>query len=421
MGCGSNNEPTVPPESYKSPKCTSAVTQKLDIEIHHRGSEDNFKLAQEELFSPKKVYITPTRALKLNEWPYFSDDLDFENMILAIDRQLKRYSQIDLASRTIEFGGKAYSGLVFRESLKEFKNLVNTYWSCKAKMAESLCLEQFNQSLRQKFNVFVPDLKPGDTRYGESQPVLFTAYYTPTLNASLTPTSTYPHAIYKKPTGSLVSSTRHEIDFKNKLGGRGLELFYAENLFDLYLLHVQGGGKVVLNSGSGKQKYYYLTYDGTNGQSWNFISKYMTEKGYIANGSIEDQRIFLNAHPEKQEEIFATCPSYVYFKVSNEPPLGSDLVPLTDNRSIATDTNHYLFKGALAFVEAKRPANPYDPKESCKPGDYRSFSRFYLDQDTGGAIKGKGRVDLYFGEDRYAEIAAYNTVQRGNLYFLLLK
>jgi membrane-bound lytic murein transglycosylase A len=99
--------------------------------------------------------------------------------------------------------------------------------------------------------------------------------------------------------------------------------------------------------------------------------------------------------------------------------LGSDLVPLTDNRSIATDTNYYRFKGLLAFVQAERPVET-SLQNNCQL-EFRSFSRFYLDQDTGGAIRGKGRVDLYFGENEYAQKAAYNLVRRGDLYFLMLK
>jgi membrane-bound lytic murein transglycosylase A len=423
-GCGgSKNDSAVTPNPFGAPKCTPALEiKKFANDQADKNSQDNETLVEEDLLRPKKAYKTPTRLLGPNELPAFSDDLDFDNMTLAIDRQLRRFNQLDLSRRTIEFGGRVFSGTVLRDSLKEFKNIVSAYATCKVKARDkSTCVDNLNATIREKFNVYVPDLLPGDTRYGEKLPVLFTGYYTPTLEASVVPTADKPHSIYKKPSTSLAAATRAEIDFKNVLRGKGLELFYTKNLFDLYLLHVQGGGKAIVTDKKGKQKSYYLTYDGTNGQKWTFISKYMIEKGYINSGSIEAQRHFLDSFPAKEEEIFATCPSYVYFKVTAEPPHGSDMVPLTDNRSIATDTNHYLFKGALAFVEAKRPADPYDPSESCNPGEFKNFSRFYLDQDTGGAIKGKGRVDLYFGESQYSQLAAYNTVQRGNLYFLLLK
>jgi membrane-bound lytic murein transglycosylase A len=98
-------------------------------------------------------------------------------------------------------------------------------------------------------------------------------------------------------------------------------------------------------------------------------------------------------------------------------------VPLTDNRSIATDSKLYEFKGLLTFVEAKRPVDPnlIRDEESQLDVPYKSYQRFYLDQDTGGAIRGKGRVDLYFGEGDYAEVAAYNTKHTGKLFFLMSK
>jgi membrane-bound lytic murein transglycosylase len=370
----------------------------------------------------KKAYATPTRKLASTEWPSFRDDLDFENMAKAIDRQIKRYGQIKLSNQTVEFGGKIYPGTVMLDSLKRFKTHVQTYLSCQGKSRnKTLCQDDFENSLRRDFDAFAPDLKPGDPRYGEANQVLFTAYYTPTIEASTSKTTAKPFAIYKKPSGKDETRSRDEIDFGGALTNKNLELFYADDLFDLYLLHVQGGGIANVTDASGKRQKFYLSFDGTNGQSWTFISKYMISKGYISDGGIETQRNFLLAHPEKQREIFATCPSYVYFKLSSTPPEGSDDVPLTDNRSIATDTNYYALKGAIAFVQTQRPANPYDPAEAAQVGQYKPLNRFYLDQDTGGAIKGKGRVDIYFGEDKYAEIAAYNTVERGNLYFLILK
>jgi membrane-bound lytic murein transglycosylase A len=183
-------------------------------------------------------------------------------------------------------------------------------------------------------------------------------------------------------------------------------------------MHVQGGGHITIESG-GKTTSKYLSYAGTNGLSWNFISKYMMEKNYIQDPSIIAQRSFLEATPHKEQEIYATCPSYVYFKESDHPPLGSDRVPLTDNRSIATDTRYYRFKGLLSFVKTERPTEA--PSRDCEQLEFKSFSRFFLDQDTGGAIRGKGRVDLYFGEGSYAEKTAYNLVRRGDLFFLMLK
>jgi membrane-bound lytic murein transglycosylase A len=169
---------------------------------------------------------------------------------------------------------------------------------------------------------------------------------------------------------------------------------------------------------------FFLTYDGDNGQRFEWLSKYMMSKGYISNPSTGAQRKYLREHPEKQEEIYSQCPSYVFFKMSTIPPQGAEGIPVTAGRTLATDNAFYAFKGLLAFVESERPVDTgtYDlEQEDPSKIAYMPFSRFFLDQDTGGAIVGKGRADIYFGLDGYAQYAATYQQQRGNIYFLLLK
>jgi membrane-bound lytic murein transglycosylase A len=150
----------------------------------------------------------------------------------------------------------------------------------------------------------------------------------------------------------------------------------------------------------------------------------MMAKGYISNPSSGAQRKFLRLHPEKAEEIYSQCPSYVYFKVSTEPPDGAQGLPVTPGRSIATDNKLYAFKGLIAYIDSKRPQDlgTYDlEQEDASLIPVQPFSRFFIDQDTGGAITGKGRADIYFGLDDYAQYAATYQQQTGNIYFLLLK
>lgn len=376
--------------------------------------------------SLNRDYETPTRLVDPTDHPNFVDDIDFENMMTAIDRQIARYKKKNL-NGVLSMGGVKYPLVWAMASLEKFKELVIRTRECilksPAKSARKFCYKMLAVDIKDNFDVFEPDLEPGDPRYGEPHTTFFTGYFTPTLEGSLKRTAEYPWAVYKRPIRrSESSSTREEIDFEGVLNNKGYELFYAKDLFEAYLLQVEGGGKVTFPGG--EEKDFYLSYAGTNGQRWNFISKYMIRKGMISDGSIAAQHAYLKKHPEKQREIYATCPSYVYFKRSEQQPEGSDLVSLTNRRSIATDSKLYRFKGLLAFVETeravRRSSNGTSTQEENKV-KYRKFSRFYLDQDTGGAIKGKGRVDLYFGESEYAEYAAKVQKTYGNLYFLMLK
>jgi membrane-bound lytic murein transglycosylase A len=115
-------------------------------------------------------------------------------------------------------------------------------------------------------------------------------------------------------------------------------------------------------------------------------------------------------------EIMNYNPSYVFFKLEQEGPLGSIGVPLTPGRSIATDRRCFP-PGALAYVETRKPLIDGDGRIRA----WTDCSRFVLNQDTGGAIRGAGRADLFWGNGPYAEIAAGHLRHPGRLYFLVLK
>ena len=414
--CGSRSSSVASDDTYKRDEKQCTFADKFENLPEYDKSFVPFD-------SESKVYNTPTRLLKPEEWPNIVDDLGYEGMDIAITRQLSRFNKMNLSGKYIRLGGKKYSLTKAPESLEKFQRYVRRYYRCQRKNEKRTCEQALIASLKNKFNMFKPELAPDDPRYGEDKQTFFTSYYTPLLRARTAPDERFKHAIFKNPrTKKLLDKTRVQIDFDSALSSKGLEIAYTEDLFDLYLLHVQGGGRVVMEDKSGELDSFYISYDGTNGKSWRFISNYMFDQGYISNKGIPAQRNFLKAYPSKEEEIYKTCPSYVFFKRSNRPPLGNDDVSLTDNRSIATDTNYYSFKGLLSFVEARRPVEDEDLGSSpCGDIPFQDFSRFYLDQDTGGAIRGKARVDLYAGEGPYAELSAYNTKEVGNLYFLLLK
>lgn len=368
--------------------------------------------------------VTPTKKLSLKQYPEFTDDMAFENMLLAIDRQIARFQQRDL-SKNIQYGNDVYKQSILLKTMEHFKGLVINAQSClrqsRSQDQMRACFNTLNSEIKSQYNVYVPNLAAGDPRFGEPKDTFFTAYYSPTLEARREPSNEFRYAIYARPQKeSLAQSTRNQIDFKDTLANRGFEIYYTNDLFDLYLMQVQGSGMVRLDR-DGQLK-EYMSYGGTNKQTWNWISKYMVAQGYIPDLSIYAQREFLDMNPQKHEEVYSSCPSYVYFRKTETPPVGSDMVPVTTGRSIATDSVLYARKGALAFIQAMRPVEGQEDQDPRKnPIQFKSFSRFVIDQDTGGAIKGKGRVDIYQGDDEYARVAAFNTQHPGNLYFLILK
>jgi membrane-bound lytic murein transglycosylase A len=124
----------------------------------------------------------------------------------------------------------------------------------------------------------------------------------------------------------------------------------------------------------------------------------------------------LRENPGQREEILNHNESYVFFRVVEEGPLGNIEVPLTAGRSIATDSRLFP-KGALVYISAERPIIDY----SGTIIGWVPFSRFALNQDTGGAIRGPGRVDLFWGSGEAAGIPAGHMKTDGRLYVLVEK
>ena len=129
-------------------------------------------------------------------------------------------------------------------------------------------------------------------------------------------------------------------------------------------------------------------------------------------------RDYIQNHPAARDKILFHNKSYTFFKISDQTgnPRGNINVPLTRQRSIATDTNIFP-KAGLAYIITELPVfDEIRNSVSMKP-----FSRFVLNQDTGGAIKGPGRVDLFWGNGKLAEKSAGTMRSFGKLFFLVAK
>ena len=357
--------------------------------------------------------------MRLNQSVTFADDLMFFNVDRVVERQLASFRRIGLKGN-IKFGQNTYPKTILRDSLVLFKEIVDRARTCLKRRPELSCMLEFNAELNQKFDIYVPVPAATEPGYGQLATTKFTSYYSPDLHGSRFPTERYSRAIYRTPPTPHENYKRNDIDYKGALAGKGLEIFWVEeSFFDLYLLHVQGGGRINIENSDGSKEVKYLSYDGKNRQPFKMIYHYMLEKAYLRPGEagIPFQRRFLEENPDKEEEIFATCPSYVYFKESSEEPVGLNNIPLTEGRSLAIDSRIYKTMGLLNFVKAVKASHIDENGRLVKV----PFSRFFVAQDTGGAIRGNARCDLYFGYGPQAELTAYNMNDQGEQYFLVKK
>ena len=348
----------------------------------------------------------------------FTDDLDFENMLLAIKRQEVYFNRRNL-NVSMKFGKRTIKRSHLKASLAKFKDLVIKTQTCVQNSADKTqCYKKLSKELNTIYEVYRP--LPLETERGyQDKKTLFTAYYSPDFEGSKVKTDVYKHPIYAKPKDErLRKATSDQINFENVLAGKGLELFYVkESLYDIWLLHVEGGGRVKVKMEDGSYKKFYLSYDGANGRSFAMLWRYMISQGMLQSGgtSIENQRRYFIENPQDQRAILASCPSFIWFKVTEDEPLGVHNMPLTSNRSLATDYRRMQEYGVINFVRYTKSA---EASITNKPVE---LSRFFLNQDTGGAIRGNARSDLYFGFGVAAERAANNVYGLGQQYFLILK
>ncbi|MBF0422134.1 MAG: MltA domain-containing protein [Magnetococcales bacterium] len=305
-----------------------------------------------------------------------------------------------------------------------------------ANAARSHKREDLEELLMANYQLF---RSPGSDGHGN---VLVTAYYEPLLHGSLQRTQTYRYPLYQRPNdlleadlgdwypdlkgkrlvaridrGQLVPyHDRTDIDTHHRLDHRQLELVWVDNAIDAFFLQIQGSGRIQLDNG----KILRVGYHAANGRPYRAIGKLLLEEKVFTKDEITLPVLkeWLRQHPEQVERVLAYNPSYVFFKVLNGPAVGNIAVPLTPGRSIATD--HRLFpKGAPALLKTSLPALSPDGKTV---REWRQEMRFVVNQDTGGAIVGPGRVDLFTGFGPEAEsLAGIMKSEGSNLYFIAPK
>ena len=195
------------------------------------------------------------------------------------------------------------------------------------------------------------------------------------------------------------------------LDGQKLEICWLKDPFDLLAIQIEGSARVILEDGTPLR----INYNSHNGYPYRSISRVLIERNLIPREGMSMQRIrdWMAANPDEAPKVRAANRSYVFFRItglSNEgEPVGAQGVPLTPGRSIAVDRLHEY--GTPFFIEANLPI------ESAKP--VSPFHRLMIAQDTGSAIVGPARADLYWGAGDDAGRIAGRIRHRGRFVMLL--
>jgi membrane-bound lytic murein transglycosylase A len=232
---------------------------------------------------------------------------------------------------------------------------------------------------------------------------LFTGYFEVVLNGALHQEGPFQTPLYRLPPDPK-AYTRAQIE-TGALDGKGLELVWVDDPFAAFSLAIQGSGLVRLKGGGTLR----LGYAGSNGQRYVAIGRLLVERKEIAlkDLTMESLRVWITTHGEAGKALMRENPSYVFFQViPGDGPLGSEKVVLTAKRSLAVD-RRFIPLGMPLWLDAT---------ERFGPGTIR---RLVIAQDTGGAIKGPVRGDLYWGSGDAAGQKAGMTNATGH-YCLLV-
>ncbi len=366
--------------------------------------------------APAKSADGAFEELSPDAFPAFSDDLDFAGLDDAIGRSATWLARLAAADpgRTFGFGKERVPIQKLQATLARFRELARPAPGALA------------AALRREFRVF---RSVGDGR----GTVLFTGYYLPELRGSPSREGPYQVPLHRAPDDLVVVRAKDFPSLPDDLVGRvdggrlvpyptraeiaggalekkSAELCFVDSAVDAFFVEIQGSGVVRLADGTSR----IVTFAGKNGHRYAAVGGELVRRGALGKEEVSMQaiRAWLLANPAEQAALLATNPSYVFFRFA-DAPTGALGVPVTPDRTIAADARVFP-KGALAFVETERPV-------AAAGAAMRSFSRFVLDQDAGGAIRTSARIDLYLGSGAYAENAAGRMRQPGRLYYLLLR
>ena len=371
-----------------------------------------------EFQSPPVFQVVP-----VSKHPFFEDDLDFGHLEEAIQGSIAYYQRLPSA-RKFSFGKDIFSASHLIRSLKRFLTFMKNKPSSK----------ELSVFIDQHFYVYAY------MKNGQTKSVLFTGYYEPLLNGSLGQSEIFRYPVYSRPDDLVTLNvsdfsdgctektvigrndgetivpyyTRRQIAEMASPGISASPIAWVKDPVALFFLQIQGSGKICLEN----QAMINVHYQISNGHPYKSIGKYLIDKKKLSKETVSMQTIreYLNTHPDEADEIFNYNPRYIFFETVEKGPKGCFNIELTPGRSVALDRSAAP-AGALVFIQAQKPK----VEPSGKISAWVSFSRFLLNQDTGSAIKGPGRADIFWGNGHYAALAAGYMKHPGQLYYLVLK
>ena len=369
------------------------------------------------------------------------DNLDFASLKRALRKTIVALQKSSTIPDVLQFGSRSIPKSDYLAALQRLEK-------------SSTSFAAFLKNVKENFDAY--------EAYGgeEWAQVLVTGYFEPIISGSDRPNKKYSQALYETPNDLVVIDIgayadrypelepmrdmvieqksrsavlrgriehrpgredlvtpyydRAEIDGDDALKGKRLEIAYVDPV-DAFFLQIQGSGLVRLTNG----KKIKVGYAAQNGAAYIPIGRFLLDRIPLEEMSMQRIRSELASMSElDRSELLFQNPSYVFFKKLPGESITYSGAETEAGRTIATDQSLFP-KGALAYLQIDEPrfVDPKAPNES----HWESAERFVFDQDTGGAIRGGGRVDLYFGQGDEAGRRAGVMKREGRLYYFVPK
>lgn len=352
-------------------------------------------------------------------YPDFTDDMQFSGITGALETSLAYWNKRP-DTATIQIGNDTYNAAHIRKSLKAMIALLDKKPSPK----------EIKAALLKDFTIYesVAD--------DDSNSVTITGYYEADIKVSHSKTAEATHPIMLRPAGLVKTTattdfpydyakedaqgnktpfaTREEIE-NGALAGQNLELVWSAHTADIMLMQIQGSGFLRFDDGT----FIKIGFDGANGWPFKSVQRALMDCGEIPSMNFVNFIKYLKAQPPARETTLVNInPRYTFFKEADPTAAahGAIGLSLTPERSIAVDPKPVPL-GLPAYLVSKRPVADQDGNLT----GFADFARFMTTQDTGSAIRGPGRVDLFWGNGRRAEAEASSMKAPGKLYLLVLK
>lgn len=361
----------------------------------------------------------PVKDVTSTNWSVisgFSDDLERETLLKALETNIS-YWQAKPSSFSIKVGKDSYSRDKMFDGSKKLYDIFNS----------TLTFSDIYKKITSDFKIYkaVSD---------DTKDVTITGYYETEIEVSREKDEKIKYPLHLRPP-DLVKTTGVDFDYgrydengklvryysteeirKGAIDKYNLEFAYSAHPSHIMLAQIQGSAIIRYPNGD----FDRIGFDGANGWSFVSVQKILMDCGEIPSMNFRDFIKYLSSQPQDREERLVNLnPRYIFFKIrdKNEGALGAISKPLIPQRSIAIDPN-YIPYGIFAYIVSEKPVSDENGEKII---EFKKFSRFVAAHDTGSAIRGAGRIDLFWGNGKRAELEASSMKAKGEFYLILPK